>query len=79
MAIQLGGSLVEGQSTNRPPLFNGLKYTYWKAHMCIFIQVLDYDMWNVIINGPHTLTIVINGIPSPKPEKDWDETDKKNA
>ena len=47
--------------------------------MYIFIQALDYDMWNVIINGLYIPTIIVDGIPSPKPEKDWDEIDKKNA
>ena len=42
------------------------------------IQAIDYDMWNVIINGPHISTIIVDGIPSSKPEKDWDETDKNN-
>ena len=41
------------------------------------IQALDYDLWSVIINGPHTPTVVINGIPTPKLEKDWDDSDKK--
>ena len=77
MAAQLGNTLVEGQSTNRPPLFNGSNYTYWKARMRIFIQALDYDLWSVIINGPHTPTVIINGIPTPKLEKDWDDSDKK--
>ena len=36
-------------------------------------------MWSVIINGPHTPTIIVDGIASPKSEKDWDETDKKLA
>ena len=78
MTTQLGGSLVERQSINRP-LFNGSNYIYWKAHMHIFIQALDYDMWSIIINRPHTLTIIVNGIASPKLEKDWNEMDKKLA
>ena len=45
--------------------------------MRIFIQALDYDLWSVIINGSHTPTVVINGIPTPKLEKDWDDSDKK--
>ena len=45
--------------------------------MCIFIQALDYDIWSVIINRPHTPTIIVDGIGKPKPKKDWDEMDKK--
>ena len=47
--------------------------------MDIFIQALDYDKWNVIINEPHTLTIIVDGISSPKLKKDWDDLDKKLA
>jgi hypothetical protein len=28
----------EGQSTNRPPLFNGSDYSYWKNRMTIYLQ-----------------------------------------
>lgn len=65
--------LTEGQSTNRPPLFNGTNYTYWKARMKIFIQAFDYDLWGIIINGPHTPTVRIDNIDIAKPESEWDE------
>ena len=45
--------------------------------MHIFIQVLDYDLWSIIINGPHTSTITIDGSIVPKLKKDWDDIDKK--
>ena len=47
--------------------------------MKIFIQALDYDMWSIIVNGPHTPTKIIDGEESSKLEKDWDEVDKKMA
>ena len=77
MATQVGTSLAEGQSTNRPPLFNGSNYTYLKAQMKIFIQILDYDIWSIIVNRPHTPTKIIDGVESTKPKKEWDEIDKK--
>ena len=45
--------------------------------MKIFIQALDYDMWSIIVNGPYTPTKIIDGMESAKPEKEWDEVDKK--
>ena len=45
--------------------------------MKIFIQTLDYDMWSIIVNGPHTLTKIIDGVESTKSEREWDEVDKK--
>ena len=77
MATQVGASLAEGQSTNRPPLFNGSNYTYWKARMKIFIQALDYDMQSIIVNGAHTPTKIIDSVESTKSKREWDKVDKK--
>ena len=52
----------KGQSTNRPPLFNEVNYTYWKDMMKIFIQALNYNLWTIIVNGPHIPTQTINNI-----------------
>ena len=79
MVAQVGSTFSEGQSTNRPPLFNGSNYSYWKARMKIFIQALDYDLWSIIVNGPHTPTTRQNGMEIPKPEMEWDEHDRKLA
>ena len=70
MKTQFGPSMNEGQSTNRPPLFNRANYTYWKARMKIFIQALDYNMWSVIISGPQILTYIINNSIILKPKTD---------
>ena len=47
--------------------------------MKIFIQVVDYNMWSIIVNGPHISTHTINNIVTLKFELDWDENDKKNG
>ena len=77
MATQFSSSLNEGQSTNRPLLFNGANYIYWKARMKIFIQALDYNLWILIVNGPYIPTHTINNIVILKSEVDWDDHDKK--
>ena len=79
MATNFGSLFNEGQSINRPPLFNGINYTYQKVRMKIFIQVVDYDLWSIIVNGPHIPTHTINNLVTLKPERDWDENDKKLA
>ncbi|XP_038988317.1 uncharacterized protein LOC103698532 isoform X2 [Phoenix dactylifera] len=79
MATQFGSTLSKGQFTNRPPLFNGTNYTYWKAKMRIFIQAQDYDVWSIIINGPYIPTHIVDNIAIPKLEKDWDNNDKKRV
>ena len=40
-------SFVEGQSTARPPLFNGMNYNYWATRMRIYMQANGFDAWNV--------------------------------
>ena len=42
----------EGQSTIRPPLFDGSHFIWWKARMETFIQGGDYELWDRIFDGP---------------------------
>ena len=42
----------EGASLNRPPLFEGEHFLFWKKRMEIFIQSIDLDAWNAIIKCP---------------------------
>ena len=41
----------EGQSVNRPPLFDGEDYTYWKTRMEYFLQGHDYQIWSIVEEG----------------------------
>ena len=36
-------SFVEGQSTIRPPLFNGSNYSYWACRMKTYLQSVGLD------------------------------------
>ena len=47
--------------------------------MHIFIQAIYYDLWGVIVNGPLTSTILVDGVASSKPKKGWNDLDKKMA
>ena len=40
-------SFIEGQSTARPPQFNGLNYNYWATRMRIFMQACSFESWNI--------------------------------
>ena len=77
MAHPMSTSLAEGQSTNRPPLFSGTNFPYWKARIKIYIQAVDYHLQKVILKGPQILLIRVDGIDIPKPEEDWDDNDMK--
>ncbi|GAV67505.1 LOW QUALITY PROTEIN: zf-CCHC domain-containing protein/DUF4219 domain-containing protein, partial [Cephalotus follicularis] len=48
------------QSINKPPSFDGNNYSY-KTRMAIFIQSLDYQLWNIITNGPEIPTKIVDG------------------
>ncbi|MQM15820.1 hypothetical protein Taro_048772 [Colocasia esculenta] len=59
---------VEGQSINRPPLFDGEDYNYWKTRMEFFLQGYDYQLWTIIEEGD---LIVL------KPREEWIDNDRK--
>jgi len=49
----------EGNSINRPLVFNGKGYHYWKTRMQIFIEAIDLNIWEVIEIGPFIPTMVV--------------------
>ncbi|MQM02928.1 hypothetical protein Taro_035698 [Colocasia esculenta] len=59
---------AEGQSINRPPLFDGEDYNYWKTRMEFFLQGLDFQLWSIIDEGD---LMVLNK------REDWTDDDKK--
>ncbi|MQM05035.1 hypothetical protein Taro_037845 [Colocasia esculenta] len=46
----------EGQFVNRPPLFDGEDYTYWKTRMDYFLKGHDYQIWSIIEEGDLLVT-----------------------
>ncbi|MQM08552.1 hypothetical protein Taro_041408 [Colocasia esculenta] len=49
-------SNFEGQSVNRPPLFDGEDYPYWKTRMEYFLQWHDYQIWSIVEEGDLLVT-----------------------
>ena len=43
--------IAEGGSSNKPPLFDGSNYYFWKGKMELFLRSQDNDMWTVITDG----------------------------
>ncbi|GAV87378.1 zf-CCHC domain-containing protein/DUF4219 domain-containing protein, partial [Cephalotus follicularis] len=66
---------LEGSSISRPPLFDGINYSFWKTRMTIFLQSLDYQLWHIIVNGPRMPTRTIDGVVSPKPRNEYNDND----
>ena len=46
-STSINTSFIEGQSTARPPLFNGMNYNYWATRMRIYMQANGFDSWNI--------------------------------
>ena len=63
----------EGQAVNRPPLFKGVKYDYWKQRMIAFFESSHIDMWEVVEMGDYIpLDASLNEIPKAR----WTEEQK---
>src|SRR5436190_685935 len=58
----------EGQSTQRPPLFDGNNYNYWKCQMRIYLQSFNPEIWQ-IVESAYT--------PPTTPVDKWSTNDKK--
>ncbi|KAI5666890.1 hypothetical protein M9H77_16743 [Catharanthus roseus] len=64
---------IEGSSTNRPPLFNGTNYTFWKSRIKIYICSINFDSWSILEKGPYVPKI--DGVA--KKVEEFDEFYKK--
>jgi len=42
----------EGSSINISPLFCGLNYQLWNVRMKIFVEWIDRENWDAIVNDP---------------------------
>ncbi|VFQ95651.1 unnamed protein product [Cuscuta campestris] len=75
----LNAGIGEGQSTVRPPFFDGTNYSYWKEQMRIFVQSNDFKIWLAIKNGDSLPMKKIGDTLIPKDEDEYDEADFKKA
>ncbi|XP_070043039.1 uncharacterized protein [Nicotiana tomentosiformis] len=69
----------EGQSTYMPPRFNGQYYGWWKTRMHDFIMAEDFELWDVICDGPFvpTKTSCDPIVTIPKTRKEFNNADRK--
>ncbi|GKB47981.1 hypothetical protein Tco_0898734 [Tanacetum coccineum] len=42
---------LEGQSMQRPPLFESDCFIYWKNRFETYVKAKDLDLWHIILNG----------------------------
>ena len=70
---------VEGSSINRPPMFNGMNYAFWKIRIKIFMESIDSCIWEVVVHGPYVPMQVVKDEEVVKPRSEWSESEKKKA
>ena len=69
----------EGDSINRPPLFCGLNYQFWKVRMKISVESLDKGIWDAIENDPFIPKFEKDGSSIEKAWSQWIDTENKRA
>ena len=42
---------MEGFEIDKPPFFDGIHFDYWKFRMEVYIQSIDLDLWDIILDG----------------------------
>ncbi|GAV76837.1 zf-CCHC domain-containing protein/DUF4219 domain-containing protein/UBN2 domain-containing protein, partial [Cephalotus follicularis] len=66
--------------SQNPPFFDSNNYGHWKTKMTIFIQSLDYNLWDLIVDGPNLSTVTLeNGDVVPKLRNLYDDNDRKRV
>ncbi|VFQ78799.1 unnamed protein product [Cuscuta campestris] len=75
----LYAGIGEGQSTSRPPLFDGTNYSYWKERMRIYIHSTNFQLWLVIKNGEQIPMKKVGETTVPKTEDEFDAEDIKKV
>ncbi|GJW83370.1 hypothetical protein Tco_0156515 [Tanacetum coccineum] len=73
---------LEGQSMQRPPLFESDHFIYWKNRFETYVKAKDLDLWHIILNGDfppvskNKVTQIIEVVPF---EEQSDDLKKKLA
>ncbi|GAU40246.1 hypothetical protein TSUD_219560 [Trifolium subterraneum] len=65
--------IFEGGSSNRPPLFDGDNYYYWKDKMELLLRSQDNNMWHVLEVGEYVP--LAKDSTNPKPQAEWTTTE----
>lgn len=69
----------DGGSNNKPPLFYGEYFVFWKIRMKAHLESQGKDVWKVVLEGPFIFTMVVNSVGTPKPEASWNRDDEKRV
>lgn len=56
----------DGDINNKPPLFSGEYFDFWKIHMKAHLKAQGEEIWDVVENGHFVPISVVNGVGTPK-------------
>ncbi|XP_070007345.1 uncharacterized protein [Nicotiana sylvestris] len=72
-------NIEEGQSTYRPPKFNGQYYGWWKTRMHDFMMAEESKLWDIICDGPHVSMKKLEETRPlvPKGRREYNDIDRK--
>ncbi|KAL2325895.1 hypothetical protein Fmac_024953 [Flemingia macrophylla] len=70
---------VEGASINRPPLFCGDNYPFWKVRMKIFMESVHRSIWQSVVTDYKVPIRIVNGKEIEKSFEDWDRNEIRRA
>jgi len=66
-------------SINRPLMFSGVNYAFWKIRMKIFMGSIDMGIWDVVVNGPFVPMHVVKNETVKKAWSECSDNEKKKA
>ncbi|MGU5311769.1 DUF4219 domain-containing protein, partial [Escherichia coli] len=67
----------DGGSSNKPSLFSGEYFDFWKIRMEAHLKAQGDGIWETVENGLHNPMSVVNGVGTLKVKSSYDEDDKK--
>ena len=62
-----------------PPLLDGTNYAYQKVRKIAFLRVIDFQVWDIVVNGYSDPTVVVDGQTKLKPKAQWTVAEKTNS
>ena len=69
----------DGASINRPHMFCGLNYQFWKVRMKIFVESIDRGIQDAIENGHYIPKVEKDNVSVEKPWSQWTESERKKV
>lgn len=65
-----------GGSSNKPPLFSGEYFDFWKIRVKAHLEAQGDGIWETVEEGRHRPMSIVNGVGTPKIKRSYDEDDK---